>query len=243
MEELVNCFNFASHDVVSIIGSGGKTSLMWYLAHKYSKEKVLVGTTTNIGFPTSREYDAIVLDNFKSIQSPTDGITVVGEQVPGKAKLRRPQGEVFPIVFSSFDKIFLECDGSKQLPLKGWADFEPVILEETTQTIGVIPISVIGKKVREDVVHRLPLFLEIAQCREKDEVTVDILFNVIKQSGGLWRESRGSNVLLLNQVDTDADMEKALELAKKLITVQHNPINRIVASNLLTNKGTILWKK
>lgn len=242
MEELINCFDFEKREIVSIIGSGGKTSLLWYLAENYSNEKVLVGTTTNIGFPQDRKYNTLATDGFESIKNVDDGVTVIGERVPGKPKLRQPEGNIFPAVFPLFDKVFLECDGSKQLPLKGWADFEPVVLDETTITIGVIPMSVIGKTVDEETIHRLPLFLEMTGCNTGDEITVEALYQVITQKSGLWRESTGLNILLLNQVDTDQNMTHAKRLAEMLLQTNES-IERVVASNLHENKGTVLWKK
>ena len=71
----------------------------------------------------------------------------------------------FQTLFQHFTKVFLEADGSKQRPLKGWSSYEPVILKETTTTIGVLPISVIGQKIDETTIHRLPLFLELTDAQ------------------------------------------------------------------------------
>ena len=48
---LKKCFDLQGKEIVSIVGSGGKTSLMWALAKTYRKEAVLVSTTTKLGFP------------------------------------------------------------------------------------------------------------------------------------------------------------------------------------------------
>ena len=61
---LKKCFDLQGKEIVSIVGSGGKTSLMWALAKTYRKEAVLVSTTTKIGFQRQL-YDYFYTNHFE----------------------------------------------------------------------------------------------------------------------------------------------------------------------------------
>ncbi|NRR74941.1 hypothetical protein HRD57_02125 [Tetragenococcus halophilus] len=63
-------------------------------------------------------------------------------------------------------RVFLEADGAKQRPLKAWADFEPVIVSETTTTIGIIPLCVLGQRTDETIIHRLPYYLKLVSVKK-----------------------------------------------------------------------------
>jgi probable selenium-dependent hydroxylase accessory protein YqeC len=209
MIELIKCFDWSKHEIVSVIGSGGKSSLIEYLARGFYGEKVLVSTTTKILMPKNDEYDILWLNPYSStekvvtknnvnlecerfidqlgeqVDKQTDeqvdkqqfkqlskqqynlkyentiGILIAGDEIQeeGLSKLKSPTKVEFYESFDKFDKVFLESDGSRGLPLKGWEEYEPVILNETTMTIGVFPISAIGKPVTKEFIHRLPLWL------------------------------------------------------------------------------------
>nr|WP_279381006.1 hypothetical protein [Enterococcus faecalis] len=66
---------------MSIVGSGGKTSLMWALAKTYRKEAVLVSTTTKIGFPQRQLYDYFYTNHFEKITPNICGITLAGTAI------------------------------------------------------------------------------------------------------------------------------------------------------------------
>ena len=75
MESLKKCFDLQGKEIVSIVGSGGKTSLMWALAKTYRKEAVLVSTTTKIGFPQRQLYDYFYTNHFEKITPNICGST------------------------------------------------------------------------------------------------------------------------------------------------------------------------
>ena len=77
-------FKIKDKDVVSIVGSGGKTTLMNYLAKEFNKRKVLVSTTTKIRIPSQGFYDFIAFnkeeaDAIKNINNK--GIYVLGSKI------------------------------------------------------------------------------------------------------------------------------------------------------------------
>ncbi|MGG5341038.1 selenium cofactor biosynthesis protein YqeC [Enterococcus sp. AZ192] len=242
MERLNDCFAFQGKQVISLIGSGGKTSLMWYLADCYRHEKVLVSTTTKIGYPLHQLYDFFYCQDFSKVGTDGRGITLAGTHMLGAHKLSSPPS-IVQQSFPSFDKIFLEADGSKQLPLKGWETFEPVVIPETTVTIGLIPISVLNQKIDETTVHRLPLFLRATGTKTGEVICEETLAEVISSPKGLWAKSRGHRILCINQVETSEQLNQAKKVLSLLPCMLMKRLTKVIACNVQSGKGVVLWEK
>ncbi|WP_207695577.1 hypothetical protein DOK67_0002185 [Enterococcus sp. DIV0212c] len=242
MSPLIDCFEFQKHHVISLIGSGGKTSLMWYLANGYRKEKVLVSTTTKIGYPIDRPYDYFYSENFSNMGQDGQGITLAGAYTANKYKLSAPPID-FQESFHKFDKVFLEADGSKQLPLKGWETFEPVILLETTVTVGLLPISVLGKTVDQTTVHRLPLFTRATGIEAGEKIKEETLAEIISSPTGLFAKSQGQRILCINQVETSEQLFQAKKVFSLLPNMLLKRLSKVIACNIQSGEGTILWKR
>ncbi|WP_086312580.1 hypothetical protein A5821_000220 [Enterococcus sp. 7F3_DIV0205] len=243
MEALIDCFNLQGHQVVSLIGSGGKTSLMWYLANHYRKQNVLVSTTTKIGYPVNRPYDFFYSENFSKLGKDGKGITLAGNHTSGGYKLSALPATVFQESLHYFDKVFLEADGSKQLPLKGWETFEPVILAETTITIGLIPISVLGKCINQKTVHRLPLFLRATGAIQGAQIKEETLAEIIASPTGLWSKSQGQRILCINQVETEEQLIQAKKVLSLLPHMLLKRLSKVIACNIQSGEGSVLWEK
>lgn len=234
--ELKQCFSIPEKSVVSLIGSGGKTNLMNYLANSFRKERVLMSTTTKINVPGKELYDTF----YQAGEEVEAGITLYGELFH-LGKLKSPPMTELKRMIPQFDKVFLEADGSKKLPLKGWAEFEPVILEETTLTIGILPISVCGDKIDVSTVHRLPLFLSYG-FEENQTVTPEVLAAIVQHPRGLFHKYNGKKVLVLSQVSDEKDMLLANQVVKNLSPDCLQQLDRIIASDVYRNEGYCIWK-
>lgn len=243
METLIDCFDLKGKQVISLIGSGGKTSLMWYLASSFHDQNVLVSTTTKIGYPDDRPYDYFYSENFENLGRDGQGITLAGSPTAGGYKLSELPRSIFEETLPYFDKVFLEADGSKQLPLKGWETFEPVIVPETTTTIGLIPISVIDKCIDENLIHRLPLFLRATGATKGEKIQEDTLAEIISSPTGLWGKSQGQRILCINQVESEEQLEQAKKVLSLLPYMLLKRLRKVIACNIQTEKGTVLWQK
>jgi len=169
--------------VVTVIGSGGKTSLIWHLASSlrvsrqalHGKEsspcrKILVSPTTKMFVPPrqAKLYDRYFGAPGELSFDPAPGVTLAGCFNKASGKLESlPPGDLERMV-PGYDLVLLEGDGSRGLPLKAWSPDEPVVPSFTEFTIGVLPLWPLGKPVSEEIIHRLPLFLALtaAEARE-----------------------------------------------------------------------------
>ncbi|MCI1904643.1 MAG: putative selenium-dependent hydroxylase accessory protein YqeC [Enterococcaceae bacterium] len=246
MEELAACFALETPAIVSLIGGGGKTSLMEYLADRYRSQKVLMGTTTKIAYPRKFHYDRLieVKETFPVLKAQT-GVTVLGKvDIPGKKFASLPLAW-WEQLAADYDYTFLEADGSKRLPLKGWRSFEPVVLPATTVTIGVLPAWVLGHGISAELIHCLPEFLQATNSTSGETLAPEIIAQLVLGARGMFEKAHGRNILYFSQGDRPASYEKALKITAALKkdprTIQK--LERIIFGSIIEKKGEVLWQK
>lgn len=188
------------NDVVSIVGSGGKTSFMTNLAKELKEElkigeTILVTTTTKIKIPTGLKWDEIFIPNIIFLKTAMKRkLVYYGEGIKdGKILgIKNLEG------LEGFKYTLIEADGSKQLPLKANRAFEPVVLDDTTITVGVIPWGYIGRFVSNKIIFNLEEFKERFS---KTEITRNTMRKIITDSEGLFKGARGRKILVISHVD------------------------------------------
>ncbi|MGL4572553.1 MAG: selenium cofactor biosynthesis protein YqeC [Clostridium sp.] len=207
--------NIKKGDIISVIGSGGKTTFIYNLAYELKLDKVLISTTTKMLDPKRGEVDYIFYLNECKYISVESGRTFMAER---KINDNKVCGNIMSINKYSnyFDYTLLECDGSKGKPLKGWRNNEPVIIDKTTKTIGIIAIHIIGEKISDDNVHRMELFNSICKTKVGDEITLEVVANIITDPNGLFKNYKGEKILFLNRIEDKNDRKMAYKLLEIL---------------------------
>lgn len=207
--------------IISIVGAGGKTSLIFQLANeaKACGGSVLVTTTTKMWVPKKHQYDFIDLsgDAFKSHKTPLPtGIYVTGINASQDGKMRGTSEIKLRESINKFDLVLIEADGSATKPLKGWKKSEPVIFPETSCTIGVVDISTIGQPITTEHIHRLNIFTELTKSSEGETVAIRHLQRLITSSNGLLGKSQGESFVYLNKVESEQHFNNARILKEQL---------------------------
>lgn len=217
MENIIN-----KKDIVSIVGAGGKTTLMFYLANKLYGKKV-VTTSTKIMRPY--EYN-IIIDDYLHFNKNNE-IIVTAKKSSGR-KLSDINEKCFDC---NYDYIFIESDGSKELNLKGWNETEPVIVPQSNKTIGVIDIKTVGLQVCYENIFRVNELEKITTLGEN--VNIGNLVDIVKNKNGLFKNTSGEKILFINKVENDEDLKNAKEL-KNLVK---GHVDQIIIGSL--HKGWI----
>ena len=206
--------------ITAIIGSGGKSTLLRALGLELMRAggRVLICTTTHMfpvaGVPwdgSSRRLDAVPWKP-GALHAPgctceacaglaRGTICQAGVLDPQTGKLSAP-AEPLDELAQRFDYVPAEADGSKRLPLKAHASWEPVIPAGTANVIWVVGASGLGKPV-DEVVHRPELFCKRCGCELTDIATPERVAQVLNAE--LQMLSLGTARVMLNQVDTLAD--------------------------------------
>ena len=236
--------------VVTVIGSGGKTSLIWRLAASFAASRsvpraasraasgneirILVTPTTKMFVPGEKLYDEFC-NGIPPRAVP--GITLAGlfNETSGKLESLPPQA--LESIAGAYDLVLVEGDGSRELPLKAWADNEPVVPSFTNYTIGVLPLWPLGEPVSEKLIHRLPIFLALTgaapgEILKPEHILALITGRAAPAIPGLFAKARGKKILFFNQIEDDAAFQQALEIAGLLPLGLRNDLGGIIAGSV-----------
>lgn len=191
--------------VTAVIGSGGKTSLLAALARELSGTVVLTTTTHILRFEGVFH---LISPDVRGLRQAlaASRVVCVGSQAE-KDKLAAPELGM-GVLAELADHVLVEADGSRGLPLKAHASWEPVVPENAAQTVLVVGASGFGRPVAE-AAHRVERFCELAGCAPGDAATPELVARVIAAEGLADR-------VVVNQADTDALLAQASELARGL---------------------------
>lgn len=229
MKQLIELFDIHRGNVISIVGTGGKTTLLYQLGKALkNKYNVLLSTSTKIVKPSAENYDFLYTnleDYIKDSTNKKSGLTVLSKGINcDNNKLLGIDDDDLEMVIKDYDVVLLEADGSRNLPLKGWKDHEPPILSRTNKTIGIFPINMLGEKIVQEKIYGFEEFQSFL-CNS-DFVNNEVVGRICSNLNGIFKNSRGDLYFFINQVSTPEDFKKALELAKYLKNfIVGNPFN------------------
>ena len=194
----------AGRGVTSVIGSGGKTSLLAALARELTGTVVLTTTTHILPFAG---VPLVTSANADDVRAALAGSRVicVGSQAEKNGKLVTPELGI-DVLAALADHVLVEADGARRLPLKAHAPWEPVIPACSGRTVLVLGASGLGRPVREKV-HRPELFCELTGCTPDDPATPELVARVANAEAL-------ADVALVNQADVAPD--EARKLAAQL---------------------------
>ena len=237
MKTLKEMFNINKGDVVSIVGTGGKTTLLFKMGKELKEQhKVLLTTSTKIYKPKIENYDYIYtsIEDYK-YNNIKNGITVLSKDINYENnKLIGIDDNILEEVIDDFDLVFIEADGSRNLPLKGWKSHEPPILYKTTKTIGIIPISILEQKISEDIIYGFEEFKNF--LNNDDVIDNKVVGRICSSNEGIFKNSKGELYIYINKVDSVEDLKKAQDLAKYLKgNIVGNPFNFKICYGSLKN--------
>ena len=149
--------------VTALIGSGGKTSLMLRLCRELPGT-VIVCTSTHI-FPA----EDLPLVTEPMTMLPARKICAGTWAENGKLTAPVQSFEELAVLA---DYVLVEADGSKGLPLKAHLAHEPVIPACANQTIQVLDLTGLGRRIC-DAAHRPERYAELCGAAVNDLATVE----------------------------------------------------------------------
>ncbi|MGD2012783.1 MAG: selenium cofactor biosynthesis protein YqeC [Desulfobacterales bacterium] len=233
--------------VVSLVGGGGKTTLMFKLARELSMtgESVLTTTTTKIFEPSLDQAGGVILSD-----SVTNILDRAGEmldkQLPlmaavGKAgqsgKLIGFQPDVIGDLWSAglFQWIIVEADGAAGKPLKAPAAHEPVIPACTQRLVAIVGLNCVGQPLTERLVFRPAHFARLTGLRLGSNVTDSNIADVLVRDEGLFKgfcpEVR--RIAFLNQADVGENFSTGQRVARILSRRKNTGLTRVIIGQIL----------
>lgn len=191
--------------VVSLVGGGGKTTLLYQLsAHCACKGwRVLAATTTHIRQPDH---------NMAHTEAECSALWAAGEYAvlgtpDGCGKLTAPPPDLLHRWMPQADAVFLEADGAKRMPCKAPALREPVLLPECDTVLAVAGLSALGRPLRE-VCFRLDEVCALLHTAPDVPLTPELLAALLaSEAGGRKLVGERAFYAVLNQADDPARRE------------------------------------
>ena len=196
--------------IVSLVGAGGKTTVMYQLAEHFAKKgkKVLVTTTTHIWKPAS---------NFAKSLAEVEALwqagsyAVVGSIEVGTGKLTQLPKDVFENYCSLADLVLIEADGAKGLPCKAPAKNEPVLLDVSDTVIAVMGLDALHKSISE-VCFRLEKVQEVLEVSSEHKLTEDDAVKLLLSKQGACKNvGQREFYIVLNKCDDKDRLKCALK--------------------------------
>ena len=199
--------------VVSIIGGGGKTTLLYEMAGfgVKNKQKVLVTTSTHIYRPPKEWHD----QSLEAVERKfrTGRAAIIGSACRNPEKLSMPEPELFEAAREKADLTLIEADGAKHLPCKAPAEHEPALLSCSALVIGVTGLSALGQPLGKGC-FRAERAAELLGCTMEHHITEEDLARLIASEQGQQKDLKGRTFYaVLHQYEE----KKYREAAEKLV--------------------------
>lgn len=238
---LIHAFGVRDGDVVTLVGAGGKTTLMFALAQEFSRlgKRVVITTTVKMYKKDVGQADrTIFCENIESLerqlmqpQTLGDVVLVVSES----ASTEKFKG-IEPSVIDELaernlvDLVVVKGDGASEKLFKAPAEYEPTIPSAASLVIPVVGMKIVGKSLTSKNCQRPEIAAKLAGIRLGDVITPEVVARVLTHEKGGAKNipSEARIIPLLNQVDTDEDLKVAMETADLALGLSNGRFQRIV---------------
>lgn len=181
--------------ITAVIGSGGKSTLLTRGATALAEggARAVLATTTHMLPPAGVGLAHTIAELDRALDAR--GVAAIGELDPATGKLSSPACGIDELAAHA-DYVLVEADGSKRLPLKAHAAWEPVIPARAARTILVVGAAGFMRPIAE-VVHRPELFCHLTGAAPTDLATPELVARAMAAEA-LVREG---DLVIVNQVD------------------------------------------
>jgi probable selenium-dependent hydroxylase accessory protein YqeC len=228
--QLREAFALERHRYIYLIGGGGKTSLMFTLAHvlETAGRSVLTTTSTKIRYPKPGESSRVIvapleaglIDCLRTEFADRRHLTASPSLLQEERKLRGfTSGELDTLADAHVaDYLLVEADGAAGRSLKAHLDYEPVLSDRADLVIVVIGVDCVGRPMNDLQVHRAALLGERLGRPFGSLITAhDVAAIVFHREGYLRRVGRDSEIaVFLSKAGTPAAEREAQGLAEEL---------------------------
>lgn len=232
-------------EVISLVGAGGKTTLMFRLAKELilTGRKVVTTTTTKILEPSSEETPCLyVHDDEESLKQFVlqhidryHHITIARERLES-TKLKGISSDLAGVLCnaSEIDIMIIEADGAAGRPVKAPREWEPVIPPASTLVIGILGVDGVGKELNEQNLFQAERISELTGIPVGREMTYEAMAILMTHPQGIFKGTPPSSrrVAFINKVDIQNGKGWGREIAEKIFEKKPPQIERVVLGQL-----------
>ena len=230
---LATALRVSDRAVVAIVGGGGKTSALYRLAAELAEPglgRVLLATTAKMLLPQEHEADGLFINaDFDAIAQRLEStIPYLRRILVAPDIMESPEGWKLTSVPLDWPKrlaalvrvsnVLVEADGSRHLPFKAPADYEPPIPPDTDLVVVVVGLDVLGQPLDETHVHRPEIVARLTGAKLGDVVDAGMIARALAHpQGGLKNIPAGARaVALLNKV-TEENLDAGRRIADAVL--------------------------
>ena len=199
----------------AFVGGGGKTTLSEYLAERSVEDGYPSAVTT-----TTKIYAVEPYALFRELPGePSKEVRWlrIGADVRD-GKLTALSLDAIRDLGRLYDRLFIEADGAKGLPLKIPSDHEPVIPPWCDLTFVVAGLDALGRKAGE-VVFRRELLGPVMGIDDESVITPALFERFFCDTVLLKDVDRGKSIIVLNKYDLPIDRQDVRSLAERIVTI------------------------
>lgn len=229
-------------DMVTLVGAGGKTTLMYRLLAelKIAGTKAAGATTTKILPPEENDRAYLVtaqdVDGLKTLIDHKKPFSpVIGKKVREDGKVEGIPPEWCDRLHASgaADTLVVEADGSKRKPLKAPGENEPVVPAGTTVFVAVLGLTCLDKTLDEENVFRADLVAAATGTKTGARIRPPLIAKLfLSPQGPIKGCPPGAlKTVVLNQADDDELFDEARQIAVDLLE-EGSPWDRVVIAHL-----------
>lgn len=226
---LIEALSLTPKELISLVGAGGKTTLMFRLAREFllNGKKVITTTTTKIFEPSQEETPFLFIErDERKIKKQSllllekyQHLTLATERI-GSGKLSGLSPDLIEELWkeNKVDGVIVEADGARRRPLKAPREGEPVIPSSTTLIIGILGLDGLEKELNDENAFQADLISELTHTPKGEKITEETFLRLAIHPKGLFKGSPSGvrKVVLLNKVDLLKGKEKAMELGQRI---------------------------
>ena len=205
-----------SHRIIAVVGSGGKTSLIWRLTEELVQagKKVAVTTTTHMAIEKERPF-ALDGEGAEALIFKHGYVLVASIDIQ-KKKLSSLPYEKLKKLSELCDVLLIEADGARKKPFKIPMEWEPVIPDFTDLVIAVCGLDSLGKSIKEAAYCPRETALFLGK-KETDIICPQDMIKAVSSRDGLLkgvgeREYR----VYLNKMDTVKERKTLNKIRREL---------------------------
>jgi molybdenum cofactor cytidylyltransferase len=246
-------------EVVSFVGAGGKTTAALRLMEELAGigKRVVFTTTTKILEPIPREDEYLLLaEEEEALAQVRELLARYPKVFLAQCRLE----EVDPAALGESDRdypmrpnklegvspflvdrlsqrlsetvILVEADGARHHALKAPAAHEPLVPASTTILAPMADLTVLGKPLAEEHVHRPELVAGLTGAAGGQPVTVEMVATVLSHPQGSLKglPEHARAVPILNQMEQARHLDEACDIAHLIL--RNERIKRVVIASL-----------